>query len=473
VRDGDPLTIALPDSVGAVLAGIAGAGAEAVLVGGCVRDLVRGERPKDWDVATSLPPESVAGLFSGATWANRFGTVTLPGSGDERGVEITTFRVEGGYRDRRRPDEVRWGTSLAEDLSRRDFTINAMAWRPIDLAAGEGRLVDPHGGAQDMAAGLLRAVGDPDRRLAEDALRLVRAVRFAARFELAIEPATEAALRRHAASAATLSGERVRDELLSILRGDRAPSGAMLLAESLGLLRVLMPELAALRGVPQAKALPGDALDHSLRTADALPPSDPVLRLAGLLHDIGKATTLGEGHFIGHEVEGARMVDEVLQRLRAPRADARRIVRLIRHHMFGYTSDWTDAAVRRFIRRVGRDLLPDLFALRAADNAASGAREPAHGGLDELRERIERVLDSDPLRQADLAVDGHDLQEVLGLAPGPLVGELLGRLLEAVLDDPSLNRRDSLLALAGSWSSNGDDGAPPHREPGKPGAAAG
>jgi hypothetical protein len=167
------------------------------------------------------------------------------------------------------------------------------------------------------------------------------------------------------------------------------------------------------------------------------------------------------------------MVDEVLQRLRAPRADARRIVRLIRHHMFGYTSDWTDAAVRRFIRRVGRDLLPDLFALRAADNAASGAREPAHGGLDELRERIERVLDSDPLRQADLAVDGHDLQEVLGLAPGPLVGELLGRLLEAVLDDPSLNRRDSLLALAGSWSSSGDDGAPPHREPGKPGAAAG
>jgi poly(A) polymerase/tRNA nucleotidyltransferase (CCA-adding enzyme) len=473
MRDGDSLPILLPEPVRHVLATLAAGGADAVLVGGCVRDLVRGEQPKDWDVATSLPPEEVAARFPGATWANPFGTVTVRGDGDEPDVEVTTFRLEGAYRDRRRPEAVSWGSSLSEDLARRDFTINAMAWRPEDLATGDGRLADPHGGARDMAAGLLRAVGDPDERLAEDALRLVRAVRFAARFGLRIEPATEAALRRHASAAATLSGERIRDELLAILRGGAPPSRAMTMLEELGLLPVLLPELAALRGVPQAKALPGDALDHSLRTADALPADDPTLRLAGLLHDLGKASTLADGHFIGHEVEGARLADELLRRLRLPRDHARHIVRLIRHHMFAYSPDWTDAAVRRFIRRVGTDLLPDLFALRHADNAASGAREPAVGGLAELRQRIAAAVAADPLQQGDLVLDGHDLQRELDLAPGPEVGRLLSRLLEAVLDDPSLNRRERLLELARSWRDDPASGAPRHRQPGGPGAVSG
>jgi poly(A) polymerase/tRNA nucleotidyltransferase (CCA-adding enzyme) len=240
----------------------------------------------------------------------------------------------------------------------------------------------------------------------------------------------------------------VRDELLRILAGDAPPSEGLSLMESLGLLRVLLPELAALRGVPQAKATPGDALDHSLRTVDALPAADPPLRLAGLLHDLGKATTLADGHFIGHERTGAELAEALLKRLRLPRTDASRITRLIRHHMFAYTLDWTDAAVRRFVRRVGADLLDDLYALRSADNAASGAREPSTGGLDELRARAARAVAADPMSPQQLAVGGDDLVRELRLRPGPIVGRLLDELMEAVLEDPGLNRRDTLLALA-------------------------
>ncbi|HEX6128175.1 MAG TPA: CCA tRNA nucleotidyltransferase [Candidatus Limnocylindria bacterium] len=448
-RHGDPLTIPLPAAVARVLGALHQAGAEAALVGGCVRDAVLGQAPTDWDVATSAVPEQVEALFPRATWENPFGTVTvLPDEGHGPAVEVTTYRIEGPYGDRRRPNEVRWGGSLGDDLSRRDFTINAMAWEPMDLEAGGGRLLDPFDGAGDLRRGVLRAVGDPDLRIAEDALRMVRAVRFATRFGLALDTATAAGIRRHAGAATSLSGERVRDELLRIMAGAAPPSWAMAMMEELGLLRVLLPELAALRGVPQAKAIPGDALDHSLRTVDALPAADPVLRLAGLLHDLGKATTLAGGHFIGHEREGARLAEEVLRRLRLPKADIIRVTRLVRHHMFAYAAEWTDAAVRRFVRRVGADLLDDLYALRRADDAASGAREPATGGLDELRARSERVLAADPMAHGQLAVDGNDLVRELGLRPGPLVGRLLDGLMEAVLDDPGLNRRATLLALA-------------------------
>jgi len=470
LRDGDTLLIDLPASVRDVLGGLAAGGAEAALVGGCVRDLVLGLRPSDWDVATSAPPDEVAGRFPGSTWENPFGTVAVRDPAGGREVEVTTYRVEAGYRDRRRPDAVRWGSSLAEDLGRRDFTINAMAWLPSDLAAGSGRLVDPFGGAADLDSRLLRAVGDPDARIGEDALRLIRAVRFATRFEMRLDPPTEDAIRRNAAAAAGLSGERVRDELLRVLSGAAPPSRALDRMERLGLLAVLFPELAALRGIPQAKRLAGDALDHSLRTADVLPAADPVLRLAGLLHDLGKATTLADGHFIHHEKAGERLAEEVLLRLRSPRAEITRITRLVRHHMFAYSGDWSDAAVRRFVRRVGPDLLADLFALRAADDAASGVVDPRRGGWAELRRRAAAAVADDPLEAAHLALSGDDLVAELGIAPGPEIGRLLAELLEAVLDDPGLNDRGRLLARARELAAGGDQ---THHEDGSGAAAPG
>jgi len=438
----------LPQPVVDLLARLDQHGYTAVLVGGCLRDLLRGVAPNDWDVATSAPPEAVAALFPGASWENRFGTVTVL---EPIRIEVTTFRVEGGYRDMRRPDDVRWGSSVEEDLARRDFTMNAVAWRPADLDARAGTVVDPFGGAADLRAGLLRAVGRPERRFEEDALRLLRAVRFAACLDLRIDPPTEAAIQLLAPSAASVSGERVRDELLRILACRDAPSVAFVLMERLGLLTVLLAELAALRAIPQGKALAGDALEHSLRTADALPPSDPILRLAGLLHDLGKATTMADGHFTGHEQVGAELAEAVMRRLRLANAEIDRVVRLVREHMFGYTPEWTDAAVRRFIRRVGPSALDDLFALREADAAASGGRI----SLDELRGRVTAELDSSPIEQRQLAIDGDDLQRALGLSQGPLIGRLLARLLDAVLEVPSRNEPEQLLQMAGEMLSAG------------------
>lgn len=445
LRDAAPHTFALPERPRAALETLTRAGHEAVLVGGCVRDVLLGGSAGDWDLATAAPPHVVSALFPGSRWENRFGTVTLPG---EPLVEITSYRTESTYRDRRRPDDVRFGGSLAEDLARRDFTINAVAWRPLDLAAGSGTIVDPHGGLDDLRAGVIRAVGDPHERFAEDALRLLRAVRFSLRFGFEIDPATQRALVDATPTASTLSGERVRDELTRLLDDEGIrPSVAFGRWEALGLLAVLLPELAALRGVPQGKPLPGDALDHSLRTADALPAANRVLRLAGLLHDLGKATTLADGRFVGHEVVGADQAASVMRRLRFSSRDVERVVRLVRQHMFNYDPSWSDAAVRRFIRRVGIDEVDDLFALREADNVASGAVEPESGGMRELRARIETQQHA-PLEAAQLALDGHDLQRELGLEPGPRIGEILGRLLDLVLVDPARNERSVLLEHA-------------------------
>jgi tRNA nucleotidyltransferase (CCA-adding enzyme) len=440
----------IPATVVHVLRTLRDAGHEAVLVGGAVRDQLLGlpHGTWDWDAATSAPPERVAELFEHSTWQNRFGTVTVRGMPP---VEVTSYRAEGGYRDARRPDEVRFGVSLEEDLARRDFTINAVAWLPTDLDALTGRLVDHAGGIDDIRRRVLRTVGDPRDRFGEDALRLIRAARLAARFDLALDPDTERSVRELAATAAGVSGERLRDELTRMLDVQPAPSRPFALLERLGLLPVILPELAALRGVPQAKQVPGDALDHTLATVDAVPADAPDdARLAALLHDLGKATTGGDGHFIDHERVGAELARGVLDRLRVARSRTERIVKVIEHHMFHYEPAWTDAAVRRFVRRlagVDRDL---LFALRRADNEASGAGAVGEDNRRELEARIARELESrrELLVDRRLAIDGHDVQDAAGLTPGPRIGEVLDRLSEMVLDDPDLNDRETLLALA-------------------------
>jgi tRNA nucleotidyltransferase (CCA-adding enzyme) len=440
----------LPANVEHVLATLIGAGHEAVLVGGAVRDHLLGlpHGTWDWDAATSATPEQVAALFESARWENRFGTVTVRGNPP---VEVTSYRAEGAYSDARRPDDVRFGVSLHEDLARRDFTINAIAWMPVDLNARRGRLVDPSGGVGDLARRALRTVGDPRARFGEDALRLIRAARLAARFELELDPGTEAAARELAGTAATVSGERVRDELTRILAIPEHPSRGLLLLEELGLLAVILPELAALRGIPQEKRVAGDALDHTLGAIDAVPAGAPTdTRLSALLHDLGKATTLADGHFIDHEIVGARLAREVLERLRVARARIDRIAGVIEHHMYHYEPEWTDAAVRRFIRRLAGVDREVLFALRRADNIASGVGDAGERNQRALERRVEAELEQQPalLLRRRLAIDGHDLQAALGLAPGPELGVLLDRLGDAALDDPDLNDRDTLLALA-------------------------
>jgi putative nucleotidyltransferase with HDIG domain len=440
---------ALPAHVKRVLGTLVEAGHEVALVGGSVRDLVGGDAggTDNWDAATSARPEEVAALFAEATWQNRFGTVTIVGP---QPVEVTSYRTEGGYSDRRRPDEVRFGASLEEDLARRDFTMNAIAWVPTDVPAGRGRVVDPFDGRAHLEARILRTVGEPRERFGEDALRLVRAARFAGRFGMTIDPATEAAIRELAPTVTSVSPERIRDELQRILRAE-LPSRAIRVLERLGLLTLILPELAALRGVPQAKVVPGDALDHTLAAVDAAPRTDdPSVRLAALLHDIGKATTQGEGHFIGHERVGTELAAALLDRLRMPGWEAAEIIHAVRHHMYAYDRDWTDAAVRRFIRRLEPIGTALLFALRRADNAASGVGEAGEANQAELEHRIADELDRQPdlLLRNRLAIDGHDLQRELGLEPGPRIGLILDRLMERVLDDPTLNERETLLRLA-------------------------
>jgi tRNA nucleotidyltransferase (CCA-adding enzyme) len=437
----------LPADVGRLLERLWHSGHAAYVVGGGLRDELLGRSATDWDVATDARPERLIELFPRGRYENRFGTVTIDG------IEATTFRRDHQYGDRRRPDAVTFTDDVLSDLARRDFTVNAIAWgrsghETDDMLAPEW--VDPSGGLTDLRDRVLRAVGEPARRFDEDALRLLRAARLAAQLDFEIEPATLAAMRTSAQLVAHVSAERVGAELRKML-GAEPPSRGFVILQETGLLAPVLPELVAQVGVPQDK-IPGlDLWQHSLRTLDAAASVDPAnerLRLAALLHDIGKPATYAEGRFIGHDVEGARLADALLSRLAWPRREIEPVVTLVAGHMFSYEQRWTDAAVRRFVRRSGRDLVADQLRLRRADNIGSGLAAGA-GHLDELQDRIEAVLEEQPaLTVAELAVDGSDLMSELGLEPGPLIGKLLARLLEVVIDRPQRNTRAELLATA-------------------------
>ncbi|HEY8990048.1 MAG TPA: HD domain-containing protein, partial [Candidatus Limnocylindrales bacterium] len=339
LSDPEDLAGAIPEPVHHLLRTLWGAGHAAYVVGGALRDALLGRTTTNWDLATAALPEQTAALFEDAAYENRFGTVVLRRDGHD--YEITTFRTDHDYADFRRPHRVEFGSSLEADLARRDFTMNALAWGAPDTATGP-RLVDPHEGRADLAEGVIRAVGEPDRRFEEDALRMLRAVRFAATLEFQIEPATLAAIRRHAPLVAHLSGERIAVELGRILAVSQPSRGLRLLAET-GILEHVAPELAAQRGVPQNK-IPGEDLwDHTLRTVDSAA-NRPVVRLAALLHDIGKPATAADGHFYHHDTVGADLAEQFLDRLHLPRTTAERVVHLVRQHMFRYEANWGDAA---------------------------------------------------------------------------------------------------------------------------------
>jgi putative nucleotidyltransferase with HDIG domain len=445
-----------PDSVLAILGRLWSSGHAGYVVGGSLRDVLLGREPADWDMASDARPDRLVELFPGAVYENRFGTVAVRQGGDTH--EITTFRSDHEYADYRRPHRVEFGDRIGLDLARRDFTVNAMAWgadapaagdspTPGDAAPPKPSLVDPHGGLADIEARTLRAVGDPRTRFEEDALRMVRAVRLAATLDFGVEAGTLAAIHARAELVAHLSGERLAAELDRLLGAERPSSGLRLMAAT-GILGVLSPELAGQRGIPQNKIEGDDLWDHTVRTVDAVPVDRPVVRLAALLHDIGKPATMAEGHFRGHDTIGAELAATLLARLRTPRAIEERVVHLVRHHMFAYDPTWGDAGIRRFIRRIGRESLESLFALRAADNVGSG-QPPGEHGLDELQRRVDEQLAADVvLDRGDLAVTGDDLIAELDLAQGPTLGRILDELLEQAIADPGVNDRPTLLLLA-------------------------
>ena len=433
----------VPEPVLELLRTLWAAGHAAYVVGGSLRDALLGRTAKDWDLATAALPEQTVEMLPGAVYENRFGTVAVRREGEL--YEITTFRSDHDYADFRRPHRVEFGTSLEADLARRDFTVNAMAWGAPD-ASSRPILVDPFGGRADVARRALRAVGEPLRRFEEDALRMVRAVRLAATLDFTIEPATLGGITARAPLVAHLSGERIATELGLLLAAPRPSIGLRLLADT-GLLAPVSEELAAQRGIAQNKVDGEDLWDHTVGTVDAAIPH-PVVRLAALVHDIGKPATAADGHFYGHDVVGAEVTRAFLDRLHEPRAVTEQVTHLVRNHMFGYETSWSDAAVRRFISKVGPDSINELFALREADNVGSGQPRSA-GGLDELRARVAAELAEGPiLDRSALAIDGADLMAELGIEPGPGLGRVLEALLQRVLEDRTLNTAPTLLLLA-------------------------
>jgi tRNA nucleotidyltransferase/poly(A) polymerase len=435
----------VPRDVERVVATLTEAGHAAYVVGGCVRDAIRGVDPQDWDVATDATPDEIQKLFKKSLYTNRFGTVIVRSG--EHEVEVTTYRTEADYSDHRRPDQVAFTDSLHLDLSRRDFTMNAMAWRPGKNGT-PGELVDPFGGQRDLESRVLRAVGEPEDRFREDALRMLRAVRFATLLDMRIDEPTVAAIRRNAHLAATLSGERINQEMIKILGAPR-PSIAFRMLSDVGLLEVLCPELEESKKTPQDKVAALDVFEHSLATLDATPPGDLVLRLAGLFHDIGKPETFADGHFHQHEFVGEFKARQILRRWKFDRETVAEVTHLIRNHMFWYETHWTDSAVRRFIRKIGLDYIPALFALRRADNIGSGARSPRMYALEALWQRVqEQIAAANAFSPRDLKIDGNDVMRELGIPPGPEVGRILNALFERVLDEPALNTREKLIELA-------------------------
>ncbi|MDR2731366.1 MAG: HD domain-containing protein [Treponema sp.] len=428
-------------------------GKEIYLVGGAVRDMLRGRKIHDWDIATNALPDETGAIIKKAggrviPTGIKHGTVTI--FYKKHSAEITTFRTEADYSDGRRPDTVNFASTIEEDLSRRDFTMNALA-----LRLPRGELVDPYNGENDIHKGIIRCVGDAEERFNEDGLRPLRAVRFASQLGFEIEPETLGAIPGVLDTCAKVSMERVRDETDKILSSP-APSRAFYLMENTGLLNLFLTELASCRGIEQKGFHRFDVLDHCLLACDYAAKNNypHEVRLAALFHDIGKPVVKkpgGEGvwTFYRHENISRDLCNKLLTRLRYSNAVINKVCRLIDGHMFHYTPDWTDSAVRRFIARSGEENLYNLYLLRRADTYAFTGEETEPRMLLELQDRVEKILEKGRVFSLkDLAVSGNDLI-LAGMKPGKKMGVVLNQLLETVLDDPAQNTKEKLIEIAG------------------------
>ncbi len=426
------------------------AGYQTYLVGGCVRDLIMGREPKDWDITTNAKPEEIQKIFPDNVYENKFGTVGVKTNSKEEKlkiVEITTFRLEGKYTDKRHPDEIKFAKTVEEDLARRDFTINALALKLINGIADE--IIDPFNGQQDIKNKIIRTVGNPNERFNEDALRLMRAARFATELNFEIEEKTSEAIRKESGLLEAIAKERIRDELIKILMAENAAAGIQLL-ENLNLLRYVAPELREGIDVGQNKHHIYNVWEHNLRALDYAAKKNYSLeiRFSALLHDVAKPQTkAGEGldsTFYNHEIVGAKMAARVLDRLHFSKTLAEKIVHLVRYHLFYYNvGEVTETGVRRFLARVGPENVDDFIKLREADRIGSGVPKAVPYKLRHLLFMIDKVK-RDPLSPKMLKVNGENVMRILKIVPGPKIGRILSILLDEVIEEPMKNEKKNL-----------------------------
>jgi poly(A) polymerase/tRNA nucleotidyltransferase (CCA-adding enzyme) len=475
----------IPSYVTHVTQTLENAGFESFLVGGCVRDLMMEREPKDWDITTNAKPEEIVPLFEKTVYENKFGTVgvCIPILIDDSGVssetkynivEVTTYRMETKYSDFRHPDEVKFSDNIEDDLKRRDFTINAMAYRvskgPADglPVAGrqegeqsKGHLVDLFGGIKDIKDKVIATVGEPNDRFSEDALRMLRAIRFSSQLNFAVSHETMESIIKNSALLKNISFERIRDEFNKIIMSDNSVIGIVML-QKLGLLRHMIPEMEEGIGCEQKGSHIYDVWNHLLHALDHATKKNWSLeiRLSALFHDIGKPRSRRKGikkeyTFYGHEVVGARITKQIMERLRYPKDVSEKVLSFTRNHMFfSDTEKITLSAVRRVVQHVGKENIWDLMKVRECDRVGMKKAEAPYR-LRKYFAMIEEVL-HDPISVGQLAIDGEYMINTLHMKPGPRMGWILNALLEEVLDDPVINTKEHLSELVKSLDMLGD-----------------
>ncbi len=442
--------ISVPEEVLSVVGALAAAGFSAYPVGGCVRDVLRGAEPKDWDVTTNAKPGEIEKIFPDTFYENKFLTVTVKTGSAHSAlaeIEVTTFRIEGKYTDKRHPDEVRPAATLEEDLSRRDFTINAVALEISPSAPGQPKLIDPFGGEKDIAAKIVRAVGDPEERFGEDALRMLRAVRFASELGFSVEEKTAVAIKKLAGNLECIAKERIRDEFMKIIASSRAREGVEMLRE-FGLLRFIVPELEEGIGVENRPRI-FTIWEHNLKALEwgVKAGYAPLIRFTAMLHDAGKPRTKGEMKrgewtFYGHDVVGAKMAAAIMTRLHFSRDEIEKVATLIRWHLFKYDPEEgiTDSSIRRLIRRVGVHNMEDLVRLRICDRMGMGVPKAMPYRLRHFQFRVEKIIreEEEPTPKM-LKIRGDEIMRILNIEPGPKIGKIIEVLMQEVIDDPAKN----------------------------------
>ncbi|MDP3758256.1 MAG: CCA tRNA nucleotidyltransferase [Candidatus Daviesbacteria bacterium] len=414
------------------------------IVGGAVRDLLMKKPVSDWDFTTDARPEEILKLYPEGFYDNKFGTVGVLNVKNEI-LEITTMRKEGIYKDHRHPVEVSWTDKIEADLARRDFTINALA------LSSSGEIVDPFQGQDDIKNKIIKAVGDPNQRFKEDALRLMRAIRIATQLEFEIDPKTLQAIKENAPLIKEIANERICDELFKILASDDPYTGMLQLRET-GLLQIILPELESCFGIVQEGPKHDRVYDigeHSILALKHTSSGDPLVRFAALLHDIGKVNTVktapdGNVTFYNHDVAGGNLILKIAKRFNLSKKQTDKLYRLVRWHLFTVDENQTDSAIRRFIKNVGLENTDDMMALRIGDRLGGGTQRAISWRMEKFAERIKEVLKK-PFSISDLKINGKDVMETLNIKPGPKVGEILNKLFEEVLEDSSKNKKEILL----------------------------